>query len=198
MMGLAPRGSRASAGQAKKDDINLRALPLSMVDLFHTRYTPVIRDFTGTLELWKSPTDAEIWDHATTIFAFDFQLEFDSDLFTILSKLVRAAVFHVHTADICSQTADRLSDWRTNFAKTAMTAVEKYFEDNSINEPAQRASWAKWLLGTHYKFRPFYYRKCHRGAETSVSGLHCASRPWFICSIGRQAAHSCLFLYQPS
>jgi hypothetical protein len=72
MMGLAPRGSRALAGQAKKDDINLRALPLSMVDLFRTCYTPVIRDFTGTLELWKSPTDAEIWDHATTIFAFDF------------------------------------------------------------------------------------------------------------------------------
>lgn len=174
-MGLAPRGSRASANQAKKDDITLTALPQSMVDLFRTRYTPIIRDFTGTLEVWKTPTDAEIWSHATSVFEFEFQLEYDSELFTVISKLVRAAASNVQTANVHLQTADRLSDWRTNFAKTAMAAVEKLFSDMDINETAERAAFTKWLLGDSYRFRPFYYRKCRQGKETDVSGLHRAS-----------------------
>ena len=183
-MGLAPRGSRASAGQAKKDHITLTALPRSMVDLFRTRYTPVIRDFTGTLEIWKNPSDADIWHFASSVFAFDFQLEYESELFTVISKLVRSAPSSVQTAHICSQTADRLSDWRTNFAKTAMAAVEKLLVDMEINETGERAAFVTWLLGDSYRFRPFYYRKCRQGEEIKASSFQCASLPLFICSAG--------------
>ena len=197
-MGLAPRGSRASAGQAKKDNITLTALPQSMVDLFRTRYTPVVRDFTGTIEVWKNPSNADIWHLANTVFDFDFQLQYDSELFTVLSKLVCSVSSAVQTANIWSQTSDRLSDWRTNFAKTAMAAVEKLFEVMGITETGERAALAKWLLGDSYRFRPFYYRKCRQGQEVKASGFQCASSPLFICSAVRPKVSSSPISWQAS
>jgi hypothetical protein len=75
------------------------------------------------------------------------------------------------------QTDDRLSEWRTLFAHTAMTAVEKLFADKGFHTPDQRAAYAEWMLGEKYNFRPFYYADCIPGQENDVSPVRPSAPP---------------------
>lgn len=167
MSEYAPSGTRASRGQAKKDEITANDLPVALRSNFRGRMIPYLRDYTGTLGPWEHPTDDDIYYYFGLSY-LDLNSQLKDDLFVVISKLVR---FLFHDSSILIsvvQVDDRISEWRNHFASTAMLTLEKLFDQYEIYTPDERSIYATWMLGENYKTCPFYYKEYEDGKPPVV------------------------------
>ncbi|EDR01212.1 uncharacterized protein LACBIDRAFT_312310 [Laccaria bicolor S238N-H82] len=138
----------------KKEDIRLSDLPQHLQRNFDGVFSPRLREYLGFSQTpWDVPTKTSINDLWKQAFPSVPLLE-DAHLYHIVSKLID----------------DRVSLWRTKFAKGALDYLSKsIFPQLPDNTKEQRALWCAWAISGSDRQQPFYYLVYEDAEEGSSS-----------------------------
>jgi hypothetical protein len=63
---------------------------------------------------------------------------------------------------LTTKAGDRVFDWRSRMAQTAMNALDKFFKLEDV-DPEVIAQMAEEMIGPDEKISPFYYREVSDG-----------------------------------
>ncbi|KAJ3513243.1 hypothetical protein NLJ89_g3055 [Agrocybe chaxingu] len=141
---IKPNASSAAArNRLKKSEVWLSHLPTHLQSQFSKVFTPRLHEAFGVVVAWEQLKEDKLIRLWSDIFPKEKTLNFKTDLGFIVQKLID----------------DRLSQWRTQFAKRALdTLTDIVFAQLPINSTEQRYAWCTWALsGEDEGSHPFYY-----------------------------------------
>jgi hypothetical protein len=148
---------RAYQGFMKKDEIKLANLPPGCHDSFRRVFTPLLRQFMGSFQAWETPSDDQIVGLWYTAFPYHRSQPTNDFLYTIV-KLVRRIFLYMMMLTVTTKAGDRIFEWRSKMAHTAMATLEKMFRMGNLSA-AGIADMCEDLLGPNEKKSCYYYRE---------------------------------------
>ncbi|KAI0054851.1 hypothetical protein BV25DRAFT_1922312 [Artomyces pyxidatus] len=132
---------------------NTKDIPANLQDRFTNVLIPVVRDFTGTLDPWASPTIE------------DMQRLFDTVFPDVGHQIEKGDVYH----DLIMY---RLGDWRAKFGSTALATMKSVINDpdnaDIFGTEADIQDYAVHQLGSDGgKTAPMYWKTWNNGEQKS-------------------------------